>query len=112
LEVRTVTETLPAEWRVSDGTVPLSDVARTAQCSYASIDYAARNGLISVRSMGGRDGRGNVRRISVEDALLVLAVAALAALAGLAFGAVFKAAKNSGATVGPSGLTFPIRGVA
>ena len=101
-------ETMPAGWRVSDGTVPLSDVARTAQCSYASLDWAARNGLIDVQKMGGRGGRGNARWITVEDALLVLAVAVLAAAAGMAFGKLLKAVRQTGGTVSPAGMTIPL----
>ncbi len=100
--------TVPAEWRVSDGTVPLSDVARSAECSYASLDYATRSGLIPVQKMGGPDGRGNARRISVDDALMALAVAALAVAAGLAFVTLLKAVRQTGGTVGASGLTIPL----
>ena len=107
------TVAMPDEWRVSDGTVPLADVARTVEaqtgCTYASLNHAARQGLIDVQSKGGRDGRGNARRITVEDALLVLAVAALAVAAGMAFGHMLKAMKSSGAQVTPAGLTIPLK---
>jgi hypothetical protein len=105
-----VTLTMPADWRVSDGTVPLVDVARTAKTThgttYVSIDQAVRSGLIDVKHQGGS---GNARHISIEDALTVLAVAALAVAAGLAFGALLRAMRQTGATVTASGLTIPLK---
>lgn len=94
----------PSTWRVADGTVPLVDVVNTAQCSRASIDVATRNGLIPVIGQGGR---GKVRHITLEDALLIIAVAALAAAAGLAFGALLRAMRAAGATVSSAGITLP-----
>lgn len=95
----------PPEWRVSNGTVPLADVAKTAACSYVSIDAAARSGLIDVERQGGQ---GNARWVRVEDALLIVAVAALAVAAGLAFGALLRAVRSTGAHVTPEGLTIPV----
>ena len=103
-----MTVTLPEDWRVSNGTVPLADVARTVRqhgCTYASVDQAVRNGLVPVQRKGGR---GNARHITVDDALLVLAVATLAFAAGMAFGAMLRALRQSGATVTPAGLTIPL----
>lgn len=104
-----MTLTMPPEWRVSDGTVPLADVARTVQMahgtSYAQVDQAARAGLISVERWGGR---GNGRHVTLDEALTVLAVAALAVAAGLAFGALLRALRTTGATMTPAGLTIPI----
>lgn len=104
-----MTQTMPAAWRVSDGTVPLVDVARTVKethgTSYASIDQAVRAGLIPVEKQGGS---GNARHITLDDALTVLAVAALAVAAGLAFGALLRALTTTGAQITPAGLTIPI----
>jgi hypothetical protein len=100
---------MPAEWRVSDGTVPLADVARTVQMahgtSYAQVDQAVRAGLIPVEK---REGKANARHLTVSDALTVLAVAALAVAAGLAFGALLRAVRTTGATMTPAGLTIPL----
>jgi hypothetical protein len=94
----------PSAWRVIDGTVPVADVVKTAQCSRASIDAATRNGLIPVIGSGTR---GKIRHVTLEDALLIIAVAALAAAAGLAFGALLRAMRAAGATVSPAGITLP-----
>lgn len=99
------TVTAPLDWRVSEGTVPIPDVVRTAQCSRASIDVAIRNGLIPVARQGGS---GNARHITLDDALLIIAVAALAVAAGLAFGAMLRAIRTTGGTMGPQGLTIPL----
>jgi hypothetical protein len=100
-----LTEATPNSWRVTEGTVPLSDVMKTAKCSYASLDVATRNGLIPVVRQGGR---GNARHITLDDALLIIAVAALAVAAGLAFGAMLRAVRDTGATITPAGLTIPL----
>lgn len=100
-----VTATMPTQWRVSDGTVPLADVVKTAPCTRASIDYAAQNGLIPVVRQGGH---GNARHISVEDALLIMGVAALAVAAGIAFGVLLRAFKETGGRVVPQGLMIPV----
>jgi hypothetical protein len=99
------TTTTPKNWRVTDGTVPLADVVRTAQCSRASIDYAASTGLVSVVRKGGR---GNARHISLEDALLIVGVAALAVAAGLAFGILLRTIRDTGGKVTPAGIVIPV----
>ncbi len=99
------TVTAPEGWRVEDGAVRLSDVGKTAQCPYSTIQWAARSGLIEVERQGGQ---GNARWVRVEDALLIVAVAALAVAAGLAFASLLKAVKDSGARVSPEGLTIPM----
>lgn len=96
----------PPDWRVSDGTVPLADVVRTAQCSRASIDVAVRSGLVDVARQGGR---GNARHLRVEDALLIVTVAALAVAAGIAFGALLRAVTSTGGGMTPQGLTIPVK---
>lgn len=99
------TATVPAGWRVTDGTVPLADVVKTARCTRASIDVATRNGLIHVVRQGGR---GRARHVTVEDALLIVGVADLAVVAGLAFGALLRAIRDTGARVSPQGLIIPL----
>lgn len=98
--------TAPNDWRVSGGTVPLSDVVRTAQCTRASIDVATRNGLIPVVKYGGR---GNARHITLEDALLIVGVAALAIAAGMAFGALLRAVRETGGQITPQGIVIPVQ---
>lgn len=102
----TATATLPGTWRVrDDDTVPLTDVAGTAACSYASIDHAVRLGLVETH---GVPGKGNPRRISVDDALMILAVAALAVAAGLAFNVLFRSVRETGGRMTAEGLTIPL----
>ncbi|MGH7733387.1 MAG: hypothetical protein ACREOE_06715, partial [Gemmatimonadales bacterium] len=79
------TVTAPENWRIADGTVPLSDVVETAQASYASINHALSQGLVPVAGKGGSGVHGSTRRIALDDALMIVAVAALALAAGLAF---------------------------
>jgi hypothetical protein len=98
----------PSNWRISDQAVPLSDVARSAACSRRSIDYATRAGAIPVVRRGGADGRGNVRWISVETALRVLAAAMLATAAGVALTEILKALDATGATIINGALTMPL----
>lgn len=98
------TVTAPKTWRVTDGTVPLADVMKTAQCTRASLDVATRNGLIPIVRYGGR---GNARHITLEDALLVVGVAALAVAAGLAFGALLRAIRDTGGQITPQGIVIP-----
>lgn len=98
-------DTLPDSWTVSEGSVRLSDVVKTAPVSRASIDVATRNGLISVTR---KAGRGDARWISVDEAVLVLSVALLAVAAGIAFGALLRAIRNSGAQITSTGLHIPL----
>lgn len=100
------TATAPAGWRVSGGTVPLADVVKTAQCTRASIDVATRNGLIPVVRYGGK---GNARHITLEDALLIVGVAALAIAAGIAFGALLRAVKDTGGRITADGIVLPLQ---
>jgi hypothetical protein len=90
---------------VSEGTVPIADVVKTAQCSFASIDVATRNGLIPIAR---RQGKGNRRYVTLEDALLIMGVAALAVAAGIAFGALLRAVRETGGQVVPQGLMIPV----
>jgi hypothetical protein len=99
---------VPGEWRVSEGTVPLADVARSAACSYPVIDNAARKGLIEVVRYGGR---GNARHITIREGLFLLAVAAIAAAAGLAFCDMLRAVRQAGATMTDAGLVIPVKGI-
>lgn len=98
---------LPPEWRVDDdGTVPLPDVARSADVSYFNVNHAVRTGLIPVQRVGGR---GGTRRISVDDALMIVAVAALAVAAGLAFNILLRSVVETGGRITPEGLTIPLK---
>jgi hypothetical protein len=99
---------VPAEWRVSDGTVPLTDVARTAACSYTSIDQAARKGLVEIARQGGH---GNARHITVREALFIVAVAAIAVTAAMNFCDMLRAIRQAGATMTADGLMIPVKGL-
>lgn len=99
------TTTTPNGWRVTDGTVRLAEVARTAQCTMASIDYATATGLVNVIRKGGR---GNARHVSLEDALLIVGVAALAVAAGIAFGMLLRTIRDTGGKVTPQGIVIPV----
>jgi hypothetical protein len=101
-----VTVTAPESWRVADGTVPLIDVVRTADLSYNSADHAVRTGLVKTQSVGGV---GKARRISLEDALMIVAVAALAVAAGIAFNILLRSIKETGGRITSQGLTIPLK---
>lgn len=102
------TVTAPEDWRIADGTVPLTDVVRTAQCSYRSINHAVEEGLLPIAGKGGAGTHGNTRRITVDDALMILAVAALAVAAGLAFNVLFRSVRETGGRITAEGLTIPL----
>ncbi|WP_311701111.1 hypothetical protein [Streptomyces gibsoniae] len=93
---------------MSDGTVPLTDVARTAACSYTSIDQAARKGLVEIARQGGH---GNTRHITVGEALFLVAVAAVAAAATMNFCDMLRAVRQAGATMTAEGLIIPVKGL-
>lgn len=100
-----VTEKTPESWRVSNGTVPLADVLRSANLTRSSAEYALSNGLLPVVRQGGR---GNARHITLEDALLIVGIAALAIAAGMAFNSLFRAVRETGGQVTPQGIVIPL----
>lgn len=102
------TVTAPEGWRIADGTVPLTDVVNTAQCSYRSINHALSEGLVPVAGKGGPGVHGSTRRISLDDALMIVAVAALAVAAGLAFNVLFRSVRETGGRMTAEGLTIPL----
>lgn len=96
---------IPAAWRVTDeGTVRVSDVARTAG-DYESVNYAVRRCGVPVVAQGGH---GRSRYIPVSEGLLLVAAAALAMAAGVALAAMYRALKTGGATVSADALTIPL----
>lgn len=96
---------VPGDWRVTpQGTVPVSDVARTTG-DYPAVNYTVRRCGVPVIDQGGH---GRTRYISVSEALLLVAAAALAVAAGVALAQMYRAIKASGATVGPNSLTIPL----
>jgi hypothetical protein len=98
--------TVPDGWRVTDGVVPLADVARSAEAlgvSYEAVSAAARSGLLPVARTGGQ---GGARHITLDNALLVLAAVALAVAGGAAFAMMLRAIRETDATVTPGGLTI------
>lgn len=103
--------TVPADWRVgSDETVPLTDLARSVRdygVSYDAVSASARGGLLDVVRVGGPGIRGAVRYISLESALLALAVASLCQLLKVAFTTLMRAARETGAQITAAGLTIP-----
>lgn len=103
---------IPAGWRVSDGpvpTVPLADVARSASAhgvSYQAMSAAARSGLLDVARVSGT---GSARHITLESALLALAIAALYEALKIAFQTLLRAVRETGAKVTKGGLTIPLK---
>ena len=96
---------VPKGWRVTpQGTVPVSDVARTTG-DYPAVNYTVRRCGVTVVEQGGQ---GRTRYIPVAEALLLVAAAALAMAAGVALAQMYRAIKASGATVGPDALTIPL----
>lgn len=97
---------VPSGWRVTpQGTVPVSDVARTTG-DYPAVNYTVRRCGVTVVEQGGH---GRTRYIPVSEALLLVAAAALAMAAGVALAQMYRAMKASGATVGVDSLTIPLR---
>ncbi|WP_405546648.1 hypothetical protein OG590_40540 (plasmid) [Streptomyces goshikiensis] len=96
---------VPADWRVTpEGTVSVSDVARTTG-DYPAVNYTVRRCGVPVID---QQGRGRSRYIPVAEALLLLAAAALALAAGVALSQMYRAIKETGATVSGTGLTIPL----
>ncbi|MBT2395940.1 hypothetical protein [Streptomyces sp. ISL-100] len=96
---------VPEGWRVTpEGTVPVSDVARTTG-DYPAVNYTVRRCGVTIASSGGHC---RTRYIPVSEALLLVAAAALALAAGVALAQMYRAIKASGATVGPNALTIPL----
>lgn len=96
---------VPADWRVTpEGTVRVSDVARTAG-DYQAVNYTVRRYGVPVMA---QEGQGRSRYIPVSEALLLVAAAALALAAGVALAQMYRAIKASGATVGANALTIPL----
>ncbi|MFF4963242.1 hypothetical protein ACFY2Z_40980 [Streptomyces sp. NPDC001222] len=97
---------VPEDWRVTpEGTVPVSDVARTTG-DYPAVNYTVRRCGVTVVEQGGH---GRTRYIPVSEALLLVAAAALALAAGVALAQMFRAIKASGATVSAEALTIPLK---
>lgn len=96
---------IPNSWRVTpEGTVRVSDVARSTGCEYEAVNYTVRRYGVVVDQYG----QGRSRYIPVSEALLLVAAAALAVAAGVALAQMFRAIKASGATVGADALTIPL----
>lgn len=101
-----VAPSVPQDWRVTpEGTVPVSDVARTTG-DYPAVNYTVRRCGVTIASSGGHC---RTRYIPVSEALLLVAAAALAMAAGVALAQMYRAIKASGATVGADSLTIPLR---
>lgn len=97
---------VPDDWRVTpDGTVRVSDVARTTG-DYQAVNYTVRKCGVTVAA---QKGQGASRYIPVAEALLLVAAAALAVAAGVALAQMYRAIKASGATVGVDAVTIPLR---
>lgn len=97
---------VPEDWRVTpQGTVPVSDVARTTG-DYPAVNYTVRKCGVEIAAQGGH---GRTRYIPVSEALLLVAAAALAVAAGVALAQMYRAIKASGATVAADALTIPLR---
>lgn len=100
------TPSIPDSWRVTpEGTVRVSDVARSTGCEYEAVNYTVRRYGMVV----DQHGQGRSRYIPVSEALLLVAAAALAVAAGVALAQMFRAMKASGATVGADTLTIPLK---
>lgn len=99
----------PPEWRISEGTVPLIDVQRTAGLSGHVVDYAIQTEVIPVVRQGGS---GNARHIDLDVALKIVAAAVLAAFVGAAFVTVLRAILSTGGRLTEAGeLLIPIKGI-
>ncbi|MEU6221865.1 hypothetical protein ABZ845_30860 [Streptomyces sp. NPDC047022] len=99
---------LPDHWDVSDDTVSFRQVVESAVCSYQALDRAVREGLVKVIDRV-HAGRGSARRLTVEEALMVMVVAAIAANADASFLGTMRAMRLAGAKITPRGLVIPVR---
>lgn len=89
---------------VINGVVRVPDVAKAAGISYGAIRGAIDEGLIEPTTVRMRH---NTRTLTVDDALLVMAIAGLATLTGLAFLTLLRAIRDARGTLGPHGITIP-----
>ncbi|MGW3984726.1 hypothetical protein [Streptomyces mirabilis] len=95
---------VPTDWRVtSEGTVRVSDVARTVG-DYESVNYTVRRCGVPVAS---QHGQGGARYIHVREALLILAAATVAVAAGIALAAMYRALKAT-ATITDTSVVIPL----
>lgn len=90
-------------------TVSVIDVAREAGVPRYNVRTVELAGLVE---HAGRAGRGGRLMVSKEDALFLLGAAAVAAVAGIALVTVVRALRETGAQVGPGGITIPLPGAA
>jgi hypothetical protein len=81
---------------------PLGQVAREAGITRRTYRAAIDEGLIE--PVTTRVGRGGGQAVTVEDAALIIAVAAAALLLGVAFVTLLRIVRASGATVRPGGV--------
>jgi hypothetical protein len=86
-------------------------VLRVGGISADSLRRSIDQGLVTPTDKRVGAGRGGGRTITVDDALLLLAVAALAVAAGIAFTTMLKAVRAAGGQVSGAGVTIPIPGV-
>lgn len=94
--------------QATDGVVLVSDVLRAGAISPDSFRRTVDAGLITPTEKRVGAGRGGGRTITVDDALLLLAVAALAVAAGIAITTMFRAVRAQGGTVTGGNITIPI----
>src|SRR4051794_9317395 len=90
------------------GVVLVSDVLRRGGISPDSFRRTVDAGLITPTPTRIGAGRGGGRTITVDDALLLLAVAALAIAAGVAITTMLRAIRAQGGTVSGGNITIPI----
>ena len=86
--------------------VPVAEVAHAVGLDYHHTKYALNKGLI--KPIPDRRGKGNAHLIEWDQVVLILAAAALAAVAGIAVVTALRSLRNSGAHVGPGGVTIPV----
>jgi hypothetical protein len=86
--------------------VPLAEVAHAVGLDYHHTKYALRKGL--VEPIPDQRGFGNAHMIDWDQVVLFLAAAVLAAMAGIAVVTALRSLRNSGAQVGPNGVTIPV----
>ena len=96
------------QWTPKDGTVTVPEVVAASGLTYAAVRKAIGEGLVTPTPV--RRGHGGAKTLTVEDATLILIAAGIALAAGIAFVTILKVIRETGGTVGPTGVTIPIPG--
>lgn len=95
--------------RYPDGRIPAPEVQRAAGISRGALRYAVNDGLVTPVGTHQTGHRGRPAAVfAVEDVMFLVACAALALAAGVAFAAMARALRSTGARVDPAALAVVV----